>query len=133
MLLAGIYNLLSTNSGITGLSATVCPGIAPKEQALPYVVMNQVGGATDVTSYAGANRLQTARIRFSCYASSFLIAKTVARAVKAALNGLQATLSDGSIVEGAWLEYEGDMVDSDLQGTVFQTHIDFRFRFADED
>jgi hypothetical protein len=133
MLLEGIYTLLSENSGVTGLNATVCPGLAPKEQTLPVIVMKQVGGEASVTSFAGSNALQTARIRFSCYGSSFLIAKQVARAVKFALDGLLATLSDGTQVEGAWLAYEGDQVDEALQGTVYETHVDFRFQFVDND
>lgn len=122
MLLEGLYARLTT----AGL--TVYPALAPKESALPFVVYTQVG-ASNVSSFDGTNALQGARVRFSCYGSSYAASKELAAAVKDSLEGLLATLTDGTKVEGSWLEFEGDEVDSDLQGTVFSSHVDFSFMY----
>jgi hypothetical protein len=130
MLLEGIYARLAADSGVVGLGAGVFPSLAPKESVLPYCVYTQVG-ASQVSSFAGTNRLQSARLRFSCYAKSYATAKQLAAAVKSSLQGLLATLSEGTRVEGTWLEYEGDDSEADLQGTVFASHVDFSLNFVD--
>jgi hypothetical protein len=141
MLLAGVYQLLSTNAGMVAAlnvgsrsdgTTGVFPGLAPKEASLPYVVVGQLG-AESVTSFSGVNRLQWARLRFGCHAMSYLGAKTIARSIKAALNGLLMTLSDGSRVEGAEVVMELDSVEESLQANVFSTHIDFYVCFVDND
>jgi hypothetical protein len=129
-LLEGIYARLAADPGITGLDAGVFPALAPKESSLPYVVYLQVGGAT-VNSLGGANRLQSARLRFSCYGNSYGTAKGLAKAIKDSLNGLAVTLAGGIVVQGAWLEYEGDDAEPDLQGTVFASHVDFALMFVE--
>jgi Protein of unknown function (DUF3168) len=130
LLLQGIYAQLAADSVIVALGAGVYPLLAPKESALPYIVYSQVG-ADIVSSFDGTNRLQSARLRCSCYGSSYSVAKQVAAAVKNSLNGLFVTLSEGTRVEGSWLEMEDDSVESDLQGTVFASHVDFRMMFVD--
>jgi Protein of unknown function (DUF3168) len=142
MLLEGVYDLLSNDSGLQTLLGTataradkttgVFPGLAVKEATLPNVVMTQVG-AEPVTSYEGNNRLQNARLRFSCQGGSYKTAKQVAAAVKHVLSGLLATLNDGTEVQGAWLVSEIDTTDEVLEGTVFSTHVDFSLQFVDND
>jgi hypothetical protein len=129
-LLEGIYARLAVDAGVVALNAGVYPALAPKESELPYLVYTQVGGAT-VNSLAGANRLQSARLRFSCYGTSYADAKNLAAALKNSLNGLAVTLPGGITVQGAWLEFEGDDAESDLQGTVFACHVDFSMMFVD--
>lgn len=129
-LLEGIYARLAADAGVVALGAGVYPALAPKEASLPYLVYTQVGGAT-VNSLAGANRLQSARLRFSCYGNTYGAAKDLAKAVKDSLNGLAVTLPGGITVQGAWLEYEGDDAEPDLQGTVFASHVDFGLMFAE--
>jgi hypothetical protein len=131
MLLEGIYSRLAADAGIIALSGGVYPALAPKESALPFVVYTQVG-ASSVNSFDGNNRLQGARLRFSCYGTSYSAAKKLAAAVKNSLSGLLATLGDGTKVQGCELEYEGDDAEADLQGTVFASHVDFSLMFVDE-
>jgi hypothetical protein len=130
MLLEGIYARLTANAGIVALGAGVYPSLAPKESSLPFVVYSQVGGAT-VNSLDGANRLQSARLRFSCFGNSYGAAKKLAAAVKSSLNGLVVTLSEGSKVQGCWLEFEADDSEADLQGTIFSSHVDYSLMFVD--
>ena len=122
MLLEGIYSRLSTDAAITALGAQVFPSLAEKEAVLPYLVYTQVG-ASQVNSFDGVNRLQSARLRFSCYGTSYASAKALCGAVKASLSGLLATLSDGTQVQGCWL--------ADLQGTIFASHVDYSLNFVD--
>jgi Protein of unknown function (DUF3168) len=131
MLLEGVYQRLSTDAGVTAIAGDrVYPGLAEKEAALPYCVYTQVG-ASPVTSFDGNNRLQDARVRFSCYAAEYKASKQLANAIKNSLAGLAATLSDGTEVQGAWLEFEGDNVERDTEGTIFGSHVDFVFHFVD--
>lgn len=130
MLLEGIYQRLSTDSAITALSAQVYPSLAEKEAVLPYLVYTQVGAA-QVNSFDGVNRLQSARLRFSCYGTSYASAKALCNAVKSSLGGLLATLSDGTQVQGCWLEFEADDAEADLQGTIFASHVDYSLNFTD--
>lgn len=130
MLLQGIYAQLINDTLMQTLGVGVYPLLAPKESTLPYCVYSQVGGDS-VSSFSGVNRLQSARLRFSCYGGSYSVAKQVAAAVKNALLGLFVTLSEGTVVEGTWLEMEDDSVDADLQGTVFASHVDLRVMFVD--
>jgi hypothetical protein len=130
VLVQGIYARLVADSAIQALGAGIYPSLAPKESSLPFVVYTQVG-ANNVSSFDGTNRLGEARLRFSCYAGSYGAAKNLAAAVKNNLLGLLVTLSEGTSVQGSWLEMEADTVDSDLQGTVFGTHVDFMFMFVD--
>ena len=129
--LEGIYQRISTDSGIVAAGAGVYPSLAPKESELPYVVYTQVGGG-NVSSFDGPNRLQPARVRFSCYAASYGAAKNLAAAVKTSLSGLLVTLSEGTKVQGSWVEFEADDAEADLQGTVFACHVDISFMFVDE-
>jgi hypothetical protein len=131
MLLEGIYARLVADAGIVSLAASVFPALAPKESVLPFVVYTQVG-ASSVNSFDGNNRLQSARLRFSCYGKSYADAKHLAAAVKNSLSGLLVTLSDGTKVQGCQMEFEADDAESDLQGTVFASHLDFSLMFVDE-
>jgi hypothetical protein len=130
MLLEGIYARLSADSGIVALGAEIFPALAEKEAALPYCVYSQVGGS-NVSSFDGANKLQSARLRFSCYGATYAAAKQLAAAVKNSLCGLLVTLSDGSRVEGSWLEFEGDDAEAELQGTVFASHVDVSLMYVE--
>jgi hypothetical protein len=130
VLVQGIYARLVADSAILALDAGVYPALAPKESSLPFVVYTQVG-ANNVSSFDGVNRLGEARLRFSCYGWSYGAAKILAAAVKNNLLGLLVTLSEGTEVQGSWLEMEDDTVDADLQGTVFASHVDIRFMFID--
>jgi len=130
MLLEGIYARLASDAGVVALGGQIFAGLATEEAALPYIVYSQVG-AGSVGSYDGNNRLQSARVRFSCYGTSYSVAKRLAAAIKNSLGGLLATLSDGTRVEGAWLEFEGDETEAAVEGTIFASHVDFSLNFVD--
>lgn len=140
MLLAGIYSLLTADAGMQAVLGTsradgttgVFPGLAEKQVALPCCVMTQIS-QKPVTSFGGVNRLQFARLRFSNYAASFLAAKTLAQAVKNALNGLRTTLNEGTEVQFVELVTEFDGVEAALQGNEFATFTDFNVCFVDPD
>src|ERR1700733_10313237 len=96
------------SDGTTG----VFPGFAPKEVTLPYIAYQQISGKQDRTMQ-GSGALQEASFQLSIYSSNYFDAKKLAQAVKALLAGYDGTLpdADATVVEGIWLDYEGDLIE----------------------
>src|SRR5258706_8793145 len=102
MLVEGITALLAANSGMQlqlGTPSTrsdrgtgIFPVQAPDEVPVPWVVYQQVSGNPLQESMQGTGRLTTARLRFTCYGSTYKQAKTLAQALKSALLGCDGTL-----------------------------------------
>jgi hypothetical protein len=103
---------------------------------MPYVVWQQVS-ASQVISYQGVNRLQSATFQFACYAASFFAAHKLAQAVKSVLDGFLGSVSNGGSpviltqIEGAWLETERDLIEEVPHGTIFSDVVDYKFWFVD--
>ena len=143
MLVEGLYLLLKADSGVQTQLGTpgtrsdqnsgIFPVQAPEECTMPYIVYQQVG-ADQVISFAGVNRTQEARFRFSCYATTYLGAKNLVKALKNVMNGLLTTLPDSEAtpVMGAWLETEDDGVESFTRGTIYADYVDYRIWFTDK-
>lgn len=82
----GIIARLLATSGVEALVSTrVYPGRRPQASALPAIDLGRVSGAP-VYSNDGETGLERARIEINCWAATYTSAKTVARAVKAALS-----------------------------------------------
>lgn len=142
MLVEGIATYLAANSGMQtqlGTASTrsdkstgIYPVQAPDEVPSPWVVYQQISGQPLQTSFRGTGRLQTARMRFTCYGSTYKQAKALANALKLALIGLDGALPAGQAeVHGSWLSLELDQAEPMPRGTIFGTHVDFTFIFYD--
>ncbi len=74
----------------TGLAAQVGTRIhwqiAAQNTAKPYVVLTRIS-SSDAITYRDVAVITESRVQVDCYALTYLGAKQVARAVKAALNG----------------------------------------------
>ena len=144
MLIEGLVAYLAANTqvkaqlGTPALRSDTTNGIfgtlAPSECTMPYIVHMQVGGAPATISFEGSNALQEVRWRFTCYGSTYKNSKVLTKYVKYALNACYGVLSVGNAeVQGAWLESEVDDSEPIARGTLFATHIDYRFLYVDYD
>lgn len=94
---------------------------APQKTPPPYIVLNRIGGRRDY-HMQGASGLVASRVQIDCYATTYLDAKTLARAVAAILSGYRA-----GAIQGAFLDSERDLPASD-SGEVnhlFRVSLDF--------
>lgn len=137
----GLFNFLQSQPLLTALLGT--PGtrgdkstgvfamLASNEATMPYIAFQRISGAP-IMSLQGANRLQTARFRISCYGSSYPSAVSVAEAIKMifATTGL-GTYSDGSVVQHAAVIMEADDMESIPHGTIYAVHVDVEFLYVD--
>jgi hypothetical protein len=141
MLVEGIYDFLAADTGVQALLGTatsrkdkqtgIWPVQAPDEPLAPWIVYQQISGNPLQTSMQGTGRLQTARMRFTCYGSTYKQAKGLANACKLSLLGCDGALSGQVEVHGAWLSLERDEAEALPKGTVFCSHLDFTFIFLD--
>jgi hypothetical protein len=99
--------LLGTPSTHRDKTTGIFPVQAPDEVLVPWIVYQQVSGNPLQTSTQGTGRLQTARLRFTCYGSTYKQAKTLAHALKLVMLACYGTMSTGySEVQGSWLTLE---------------------------
>jgi hypothetical protein len=128
----GVQAQIGTRSdGTSG----IFPGKVLGRVIMPYVVFYQID-AEPISSFEGTNRLQFARWRFSCAGSTWENSKLVSRAIKLALQGLKTVFTNASNVNiadvhNATLVFDGDDEEAITHGTIFTTHVDFEFIFAD--
>jgi hypothetical protein len=138
MLLEGLYSLLTRSAGVTALVGTpgtrpdvttgIFSGQLPEATPLPALCMTQIAGVGDVT-LDGPSRLRNARVQFSCYGHSFGDAKRLAVAVRSVLEGMHATLPEGTQVDVALPLLESDTFEE--APFVYHTPLDFQFWFRE--
>lgn len=138
MLQEGLYALLAGSSGVqtllgapdarsdstTGIFAAQMPEATP----MPAIVYTTVAGA-GYSTMDGATDLQSARLQFSCYGVSYSAAKQLASAVRAVLEGLKATLTDGTQVDFATRVLESDTFEE--APFIYHCPLDFEFMFRE--
>lgn len=137
----GLFNFLCAQPLLTALLGTpstrgdktagVFAILAQNEATMPYIVFQRISGAP-VLSLQGANALQSARFRFSCYGSSYPSAVNLAEALKLiyATTGL-GTYSDGSVVQHAAVVMEHDLAEAIPHGTIYAVILDVEFMYVD--
>lgn len=139
MIQEGIFSKLTTTSAITALLGTsrgdkttgVFYMLAINEAVFPYVVFSRISGAPTTFSYQGANKLQSSRFRFSCYALSQQNAVRLAEQIKLLFAQYTGTLPDGTVVQNVFCEMENDDSEPQTEGTIYGVHVDFTFLFLD--
>jgi Protein of unknown function (DUF3168) len=99
MLTNGIVALLNANAAITSICGnSIQPIPAPDERADYPCVTYQV--ASDLSEYSLTNQAgpTQSRIVFNCIASTYVVARSLALAIKSALSSFTGTLPDGTFV-----------------------------------
>ena len=141
MLVEAIQTYLATDAGCQAQLGTptsradsttgIFPISAPGNVAMPYLVVQQISGEPLQESFQGTGRLQTSRWRFSCYGTTYLKAKQLARALREALLALYPFSGNGVQIEGSWLKLEADDFDEIPHGTIYTAHLDFEIVYLD--
>jgi hypothetical protein len=142
VLIEGMLAYLAADSGMQATLGTpttrldkttgIFPTLAPDRCPMPYCVAQQVAGEPLQQSFQGTGRLQSTRWRFSAYGFSYKQAKSLAMALRLALDGMYGVLPTGdAVVQGAWLLLEADDAEAIPHGTVFATHVDYNVIYVD--
>ena len=89
LLVEGIYAVLVANASMqealgsvasrTDSTTGIFPGLAPDEVPMPYIVYQQIAGQPLQQSMQGTGALTTARLRFSCYGTTYKQAKELGK------------------------------------------------------
>jgi hypothetical protein len=112
-----IVDVLTADPVVAALVAQrIYPLFRPQNDPLPAVVYQRLS-TTPENSLLGFSGLDLVRVQFSCYAKTVADAKSLATAVRSALN--EATELKGICV------YEADEMDADTRN--FRVFIDFNF------
>ena len=93
------YTLIN-NSGVKAITTRVYPSTLPQNPTYPLVLYFRVTGSSDV-ALGGATGLQHPRFQIEAWADTYAAAKTLAKAIRAALNCQKFTVDSirvGSIV-----------------------------------
>lgn len=95
MIEAGICSLLAGLPSITAIVGTrIYPVELPEGSALPAITYLYPGGSSEPT--LNTTGYQRQRLEINCWAERYLGAVTLRAAVRAALEGTRAVLSDGT-------------------------------------
>lgn len=127
---AVIAKLLAT-AGVAALVGTrIYPGSRPQASALPAVVMTVIS-KTPSYSDDGEDGIAEARVQLDCWGATYSSAKTLARAVTAALSAFGGTAS-GVVFHYIALDLEHDIQEpgSGAQSYPFRTSLDFLVTYA---
>ena len=139
----GLFSFLTAQPTLTAILGTpetrgdenagVFPMLAIGEPTMPYIVFQRVSG-DEADSYQGANKLQYARVRFTCYASSYDAPNgcvKLAEALKKVFATYTGTWTDGTVVQNVTKQMEADDSEPIPHGTIYATHLDFAFSYLD--
>ena len=107
---AGITALVGTSTNARIYYA----GRVPQNAICPYIVIQEIS-ALRLHSHNGSSGLVTSRIQISCFDDSYIDVKTLANAVRTAINGFKGLLS--TIYVGACIyDNEYDIPDDEATG-----------------
>jgi hypothetical protein len=134
----GLFDFLKNQSTLTAvlgttrkdLSTGIWALLASNEPTLPYLTFRQMSNK-QVMSMNGANRLQMASYRFSCYGSTYPSAQALAEALRLIFATYTGTWSDGTIIQNIQLENAADDSESVPHGTIYAVHLDYEFCYLD--
>lgn len=126
---AALIAKLLANSALTALVSTrINWSRRPQGEALPAVVLHRIDGQPDY-HHAGPSGLVVSRVQVDAWASSYGSAKSVARAVEAAVTGFAFT--QGAIrFDVILVASERDSTDEIAPNTYFRTSLDLMVHHA---
>lgn len=121
---AAVIAILNANAAVTALvSSRIYPLVIPQEAQRPAIAMQRISlvEAMTQTGYAGHART---RIQFTSDGTTYLQAKAVAAALRAAVRGYRGT-SAGVRIHAAMVETESDGYADAAQAPVVRTDVVF--------
>ena len=115
MMAADLRSVLLASAGVTGIvSQRVSWAERPQGSALPALVLTQISGAPTYV-LRGPSNYTEARVQVDCWASTFLAARQLADAVRAALSGFSG-VRGSTRFHGVFLDAERDLRDAETDG-----------------
>ena len=105
-----LYNKLSTTSGVTTICSTrIYPNVIPQDAAMPAVAYQRISTVRDM-AHDGPTGMAHARFQFTCSAALYSTARSLANAIRVALDGFSGTMggAGGVAVEASFVENDSD-------------------------
>lgn len=129
MIEKGLLQLLTDDAGVSALvGAKIYWILAPKGQALPYIVVSRVTTG-DTYDMDGATGLRAGLFQFDCFATDFYSARAIALTVRKLLESYRGNLpdTDATPVTAVFTEKDWDMpYEEGAKGFVFRALLEFR-------
>lgn len=116
---------LMVASGVTDLISTRLYYVrAPQNVTKPYVVFFKVSAPREY-SHNGVSGLAQSRFQFSCFATTYYVAKQITEAIRAAIEAFSGTMGGdgGAGVGSCFCVNESDMYEDDTQ--LFHVAVDY--------
>jgi hypothetical protein len=137
MTLASLMALITATESISGQLApapitglpSVFNSVLPRAYKLPAIAVHRYAGAWD-QDFLGPNTTREDSFQLDIYGSNGDTAQAVIDACRTFFTGFTGTLSDGTVVLGAYLEQDRDMPflpNADTQSMAFRSLLCFRF------
>lgn len=127
MLEQGLTALVAADSTLASLIGTrFYPVLVPEGTAYPCVSYQEVSA---VSGYTFSTETTEKRMQFDVWATSYASAKTVAKALRALLDGYTGTLTDGTKVLGSFRVLELDEYEPDTR--TYRVIADYRFLYRE--
>lgn len=101
---SAIVALLEATAAVTDLVGTrIYPQDAPPDAALPYIVYRRGTPSERVPALSGVTGLNRAELELFCVSTNYAVAKSVANAVRVALDGKSGTYASTRL-QGVFVE-----------------------------
>jgi hypothetical protein len=124
MIEATLFTLLTANAGVTALVGTrVYPVQLPQAPTTPAVSYQLISEHRE-GSFAGPSGLPGTLIQVDSWSDTYLGVKTLATAVRLALDGYQGTPAGGDRIQASILENQSDIFEPDVK--LFRVLQEFR-------
>lgn len=145
MIESGLYRALVLDSGVNSLlpnpvGNNVYLMRMEKDSLTPAIVIQGIS-STSINSLIGENQLQTKRFQFDCYAMSYFVARSLARAVKAVFipssDGFgfpqfPYSLPDGTQIQSAMVHMDIDWPFEEGEGGyLYRAMMDIEFGYVE--
>jgi len=126
-----IYNVLSNDSNVTGITSRLYPVVAPENTAFPCVVY-WVSGVSPSDTKSGVSTVDNMFVTIDSYAantstsSGYTVVSNLAGHIRSALDRLQAGTYSTITVDGA--QFIDAEIGYDADSDVYVVSMDFKFR-----
>lgn len=134
----GLFQLVTSNAGVQTAVGVDANGIArafwvlaPQGTVAPFLVFSRVG-TVDQYAMAGTTGLREGMFQISCYASSFLSSRTIAKTVRQLLENFKGTLpdTDATVVKAVFTDKDFDQkYEEGGSSFIFQAILQFKVWF----
>lgn len=127
-----LVSLLSGDSSITALLSAptaISEQALPRGFALPAIVVHRYNGGQD-QAFDGPSGVREDNFQIDVYGLTADQCDAITDACRVLLTGYSGTLSDGTAVQGCYLEQDRDMPflpNADIKSLAFRSLLGFRF------